>query len=265
MTSDPLASTLFVGLVVVFGLLIGSFLNVVIWRVPRGESIVSPPSACPKCGKPITARDNVPVLSWMLLRGKCRNCQNPISSRYPIVELGTAVLFGLTALHFGPTWALPAYLYLAAISVALALIDLDVHRLPDAIVKPSYLVAAVLLALASWGEDDWPALLRAAIAGVILFAFYFLLVLVYPRGMGWGDVKLAGLLGLYLGWVGWGALVVGAFSAFLLGGVFSIGLLLSRRAGRKSGIPFGPWMIAGAIVGIAFGEQLWSTYLGVLG
>lgn len=264
-TADALAPVAFVGFVFVVGLLIGSFLNVVIWRVPRGESIVTPPSACPKCGKQISARDNIPVLSWLLLRGRCRNCRNPISARYPLVELGTAVLFALTAVRFGLDWPLPAYLYLAAISVALALIDLDVHRLPDAIVKPSYVVAVVLLALASWGVDDWPALGRAAIGGGILFAFYLLLVVLYPRGMGWGDVKLAGVLGLYLGWLGWGALVVGGFAAFLLGGIFSIGLLLTRRAGRKSGIPFGPWMLAGALVGVAFGEQLWNGYLNLLG
>ena len=261
---DPLV-LFFVGFSALLGLVIGSFLNVVIWRVPRGESVAHPPSACPRCGTPIAARDNVPMLSWLLLRGKCRTCRAPISPRYPLVEAGTAVFFGLVALEFGASWALPAYLYLAAISVALALIDLDVHRLPDAIVKPSYIVAVVLLAVASWGEADWPALLHAAIAGAALFAFYFVLVLVYPRGMGWGDVKLAGVLGLYLGWLGWGALVIGAFAAFLLGGLFSIGLLLSRRAGRKSGIPFGPWMLAGAWVGIAFGEPLWSGYLNILG
>ncbi|WP_421733819.1 prepilin peptidase [Cellulomonas sp.] len=253
-----------IGFCVVLGLLIGSFLNVVIWRVPRGESIVRPPSACPKCGKEISARDNIPVLSWLLLRGRCRSCHDPISVRYPLVEAGTAALFGLVAVRFGESWAIPAYLYLAAISVALGLIDLDVRRLPDAIVKPSYVVALVLLAGASLGEQDWPALLRAVVAGVVLFAFYFTLVLVRPGGMGWGDVKLAGVLGLYLGWIGWGALVVGGFAAFLLGGLYSIGLLLARRADRKSSVPFGPWMLGGALLGVAVGEQLWSAYLGVL-
>lgn len=251
----------FVGVVSVVGLLVGSFLNVVIWRVPRGESIVSPPSACPRCGTRIAPYDNVPVVSWLVLRGRCRTCRAPISARYPLVELVTAVLFGLVAWHFGVTWATLAYAYLAAVSVALALIDLDVRRLPDAIVLPSYPVAAVLLTLASWGAGDWGALLRAAVAGVTLFAVYFVLLVVYPRGMGFGDVKLAGLLGLYLGWVGWGAVVVGAFGAFLLGGVYALVLLATRRAGRKQGIPFGPWMLLGAAVGIAVGEQIWSAYL----
>ncbi|WP_246056552.1 prepilin peptidase [Cellulomonas cellasea] len=250
-----------------FGAAIGSFLNVVVWRVPRRESVVHPPSACPACGHEIRPRDNVPVVSWLLLRGRCRDCAAPISARYPLVEAGTAVLFALTAAWLGPSWALPAFLYLAAVAVALALIDLDTHRLPNAIVLPSYPVAAVLLALASanpGGASDWPALLRAAIGCAVLYAVYFLLVLVYPAGMGFGDVKLAGVLGLYLGWVGWGALVVGWFAAFVLGGVFGVALLLSGRAGRKTGIPFGPWMLVGAAVGLLAGEPLLDAYLDLL-
>ncbi len=254
-----------VAVAVVVGLVIGSFLNVVVWRVPRGESVVRPPSACPACGHEIRARDNVPVVSWLLLRGRCRDCSAPISARYPLVEAGTGLLFGLTAWWAGPTWVLPALLYLAAISVALTLIDLDVRKLPNVIVLPAYPVAAALLALASWnpgGAADWGALIRALIGCAVLYAFYFLLVFVYPAGMGFGDVKLAGVLGLYLGWFGWGALVVGGFAAFVFGGVYSIGLLVLRRAGRKSGIPFGPWMLLGAAAGIVWGESLWSAYLG---
>ena len=253
--------------VAAFGLLIGSFLNVVIWRVPRGESIVRPPSACPVCGQAIRRRDNLPVISWLWLRARCRDCRTPISARYPLVEAGTALTFLAVFLQFGVAWAVPAYLYLAAIAVALALIDLDVHRLPDAIVLPAYPVAIVLLGLASWspgGVSDWSALVRALIGGAALFAFYFVLAVAYPAGMGFGDVKLAGVLGLYLAWIGWGALVIGAFAAFLVGGVFSIGLLVAGKATRKSGIPFGPWMLAGAAIGIGAGEQLWSAYLSVL-
>lgn len=251
------------------GLAVGSFLNVVIWRVPRGESIVHPPSACPRCGTRIRARDNIPVLSWLILRGRCRDCGEPISRRYPAVELVTGVLFALVAVRFdtlGPqAWALPAFLYLAAIGVALALIDLDVHRLPNAIVLPSYPVSIVLLAVASIGMGDLWALVRAAVGGAALFAFYFVLALVQPKGMGFGDVKLAGVLGLNLAWLGWGALGVGAFAAFLIGGVCGILLMALRRAGRKSGIPFGPSMLAGAAVGVFFGEQLADAYLGLVG
>lgn len=251
-------------IVAVFGLLIGSFLNVVIWRVPRGESFVSPPSACPACRARIKPQDNVPVVSWLLLRGRCRSCGEPISRRYPLVEAATAVVFALTFWRFGLSAALPAYLYLAAIGVALFMIDIDVKRLPNRIVLPAYVALPVLLALASWGTGDWGALLRAGIGGAILYGFYFVAMVIYPSGMGFGDVKLAGVLGMALGWVGWGALVIGAFGAFVLGGVFSVGLLALKKADRKSGIPFGPWMLLGAAVGLAWGEGLWSAYLGLM-
>ena len=256
-----------VTIVAIFGLMIGSFLNVVIWRVPRGESIVSPPSACPRCGHEIRPRDNLPVIGWLILRGRCRDCGNPISARYPLVELATGVLFAVTALLTGLSWLLPAMLYLVAIGIALALIDIDTKRLPNAIVLPSYVVGAVLLALASanpGGESDWGAFVRALIGAAAMFTVYFLLLLIYPAGMGFGDVKLSGVLGLYLAWFGWGSLVVGWFAAYLLGGVFSIGLLLVHRANRKSGIPFGPWMLLGAAVGILFGQQLTDWYAGML-
>lgn len=256
-----------VAMVGVLGLLIGSFLNVVVWRVPRGESVAHPPSACPHCGHVIRRRDNVPVVSWLVLRGRCRDCGAAISPRYPLVEAGTGVLFALTAWWAGPDWILPALLYLAAISVALALIDLDTRRLPDAIVLPSYPAALALLALASWnpgGDSDWASYVRALAGGGILFAVYFVTVLVYPAGMGFGDVKLAGVLGLYLGWFGWGALFVGWFAAFLLGGLYAVGLLLAGRAGRKTGVPFGPWMLLGAAIGIVVGQSVTDWYLGVL-
>ena len=251
------------------GLAVGSFINVVVWRVPRGQSVVHPPSACPKCRRPIRARDNVPVLSWLALSGRCRDCAEPISARYPLVESVTAALFVALAFRFDvlgtQALALPAFLFLGAIGVALALIDLDTHRLPNAIVLPAYPVALALLGVATVGSVNPDAIVRALVGGAAMFAFYFILAVAVPRGMGFGDVKLAGVLGLYLGWLGWGTLVVGGFAAFVLGGVFSIVLLLMRRAGRGSGIPFGPWMLAGAGIGIFFGEQLAGAYLALIG
>jgi leader peptidase (prepilin peptidase) / N-methyltransferase len=246
------------------GLLVGSFLNVVIWRVPRGESVVSPPSHCPGCGEAVRARDNVPVLGWLLLRGRCRDCGEPISSRYPLVELATAALFALMAWRPGATWELPAFLYLAAVTVALTMIDIDVHRLPDAIVLPSYAVGALLLLLPAMAEGEWHAYLRALLGAAVLFGVYFVLVLVHPAGMGFGDVKLAGVLGLYLGWLGWGQLAVGGFLGFLLGGVWGVALLAAGRAGRKSAIPFGPFMLAGALLAVWFGAGLVDAYLDLL-
>ncbi len=246
------------------GLVIGSFLNVVIWRVPRGESVVQPPSACPSCGHAVRPHDNVPVLSWLLLRGRCRDCGASISGRYPLVEALTGVLFALTGWYVGPSWDLPAYLYLVAIGVALAAIDMDVHRLPDVITLPSYPVVAALLAVGAAPDGEWGAYGRALLCGLLLLAFYLVLVLVYPRGMGLGDVKLAGLLGMYLGWVGWGAFAVGAFGAFVVGGLYSSVLLMTGRAGRRSSIPFGPWMLVGTALGVAVGQPVWQAYLDVV-
>jgi leader peptidase (prepilin peptidase)/N-methyltransferase len=263
----------------VFGLLIGSFLNVVIYRVPLKKSIVSPPSACGNCGHPIRWYDNIPLLSWALLRGRCRDCGSRISIRYPLVELGSALFFVVVALLFVPpivhattlpmVWggvlALVAYLYLAAISVALALIDLDTRRLPNAIVMPAYLVGAVLLASSSVLAADFTSLLGAAVGCVALGLVYFLMAVISPGGMGFGDVKLAGALGLFLGWLGWGTLAVGAIMAFLLGGIFGVILILARRGGRKTAIPFGPWMLLGAWIGIVGGEPIWAGYLSLFG
>ena len=184
-----------------------------------------------------------------------------ISARYPLVEALTAVLCALVALQFGVSWALPAYLVLVFLTVALTFIDIDTHTLPNVIVLPAYPVMIALLVVASAGTGDWWALGRALISGALLWVFYFVLAIAWPGGMGFGDVKLAGVVGLSLGWLGWGALVVGGFGAFILGGVLSGVLIALGRVGRKDGLPFGPCLLAGAFVGVFFGERLWSLYL----
>jgi leader peptidase (prepilin peptidase) / N-methyltransferase len=259
---------LLIGLAGVLGAAVGSFLNVVVHRVPAGLSVVRPASACPRCGSAIRRRDNVPVLSWLLLRGRCRDCGEPISVRYPLVEAATAALFAGVVVRFlvveeRPA-AIPVWLYLAAIGVALALIDLEHKRLPNAIVLPSYVVVAVLLVLGSWLEGDWGSMLRALVGGVGLWLLYFLLMLVWAGGMGYGDVKLAGLLGGALAWLGWGTFATGAFGAFLVGGVVSVVLMAAGRARLKTGIPFGPWIVVGAFLAVAVGQQAWDAYLGLL-
>jgi leader peptidase (prepilin peptidase)/N-methyltransferase len=200
-------------------------------------------------------------VSWLLLRGRCRDCGTGISVRYPLVEAGTGAVFGVLALAIGLEPELPAFLYLGAVGVALAMIDIDVKRLPNAIVLPSYPVAAALLTVAAAVDGRWDDLLRAGLGMVALYAFYFLLALVYPAGMGFGDVKLAGVLGLYLGWLGWAEVITGGFLGFLFGGVVGGGLVLVRRAGRKSMLPFGPFMLAGAFVAILWGGALADLYL----
>ncbi|RSM51805.1 prepilin peptidase [Actinoplanes sp. ATCC 53533] len=251
------------GLVGLLGLAVGSFLNVVIHRVPRGESLVRPGSHCPHCGNEVRNRHNIPVLGWLLLRGRCADCQAPISARYPLVEAGTAALFVAVAARFGWSWELPAYLYLAAVSIALAAIDLDVLRLPDQIVRPSYAVALVLLVPTAIFEHNGEAVLRGLLAAAALYAFYWLLALV-PRGMGGGDVKLAPLLGFYLGWLGWGSVAVGAFAGFLLGGVVGMLLMLFKLANRKSRIPFGPYMLAGTFLAVFAAAPVADWYASLL-
>ena len=272
------ALTLFGTLSAALGLALGSFLNVVVHRVPAGLSVVSPASACPRCAHPIRRRDNVPVLSWLALRGRCRDCATPISVRYPLVEAATAVLFVLVVVRFLPAGTpagtvsaagllvlLAALLTAMAGSVALTLIDLDTHRLPNRIVLPAYPVLLVLLTLSSVLTGEWGALLRGLVGMAVLGGVYLLLALAVPRGMGLGDVKLAGVLGLVLAYLGWGPLAVGAFAGFLLGGTFGIVLLVVGRARRSTGIPFGPWMLLGAWVGAFAGGPIWDAYLRLLG
>lgn len=248
----------------VLGLAVGSFLNVVIHRVPRGESLLRPGSHCPGCRAPVKPRHNIPVLGWLLLRARCAACRGPISARYPLVEAGTAALFVAVAARFGLSPALPAYLYLAAIAVALALIDVDVRRLPDAIVLPSYLAGAALLVPPLVVEADWAAAGRAVLAAAALWSFYLGLSLLHRGGLGFGDVKLAGLLGLFLGWLGWGWVLVGAFAGFLLGGLYGAALLLARRADRRTAVPFGPAMLAGALLALFVAAPVMHWYGGLL-
>jgi leader peptidase (prepilin peptidase)/N-methyltransferase len=243
----------------VLGLAIGSFLNVVVHRVPLGVSVVSPPSRCPSCGSGIRARHNVPVAGWLLLRGRCADCATSIPLRYPLVELLTGALFVLVAwrsLQLGQQAALPALLVFTAVGVALSGIDLATRRLPDVLVLPAYPVLAVLVAGACALRSDWDPLFRAGLGAVVLFAFFFALAAVSPRSMGFGDVKLAGVIGLVLGYFSWWTLIAGAFAGFLLGAVVGVGLMLAGTAGRKTAIPFGPFMIAGALLALWIGNAV---------
>ena len=240
------------------GVNIGSFLNVVAHRLPRGESVVSPPSACPDCGTGIRARHNVPVLGWLVLRGRCYDCGTPISPRYPLVEAGTGLLFLLAAIRLADEpWLLPAFLAFAATGVVLAVIDLDVRRLPNAIVLPSYGVLGALLAL----DRDGQALVRAGLGAAALFAFFFVVAVAVPGGMGFGDVKLAGLVGGMTAYLSWGALLTGAFLGFLLGAVAGVLLVVGGREGRKGAVPFGPFMVLGAWAAILGASHLGDHYL----
>jgi leader peptidase (prepilin peptidase) / N-methyltransferase len=234
------------------GLLVGSFLNVVAYRVPLGESVVSPRSRCPSCETPITPRDNVPVLSWLILRGRCRHCGAAISARYPLIEAFTGVAFAAVVLAVGVEGELALYLPFTALLIAVAAIDLEHRIVPNRLLAP-----AAVWAVVAWAVVDLDFLPEALGAGVGAFTFLLLAALAYPAGMGMGDVKLAGVMGLYLGLSVIPALLV----AFLTGAVVGIAMIARQgAAARKQGVPFAPFMALGGLVGVLAGSELISLY-----
>jgi leader peptidase (prepilin peptidase) / N-methyltransferase len=238
------------------GLAIGSFLNVVIYRVPRDESIMTPRSHCPTCAAPIKEYDNIPVLSWLVLRGKCRQCHAPISPRYIVVELATGGLFAGLAARMGYAWELPAFLVFLAALLALSCIDLERLILPKRIVYPSLVIVTLLLVLASGATHDWNRLEVGAICGAAWFVFFFAMNFASPRILGFGDVRLAPLLGLALGWLGWRYVVLGFFAANFIGLVIGLALIAARQMKRDQPIPFGIFLAAGAALAIYAGPEI---------
>jgi leader peptidase (prepilin peptidase)/N-methyltransferase len=249
---------MFFGIVVAAlgGLISGSFLNVVAWRLPRGESLVTPGSRCPSCEHPISPRDLIPVVGWWRLHGRCRECGEPISRRYPLVEAGTGLLFVLiVAVHHDDSTRLWLGLAMVCFLVPLALIDLDTRLLPNKITLPAAVVAVVLGTLLD-PSGEVERLLAGAAAG----GFFLLTALAYPRGMGLGDVKLAAVLGLFLGREVAAALLIG------LGAGVVVGLAIMKRKGvsegRKTAVPFGPFLALGGVAALLVGEAMVDAYVG---
>jgi leader peptidase (prepilin peptidase)/N-methyltransferase len=239
-----------------FGLLIGSFLNVVAYRLPRGESLATPGSHCPSCDAPVRAYDNIPLLSWLLLRGRCRGCSEPIASRYPIVEALTAALFAAVAVvHANDTTMLVLGLVLVAFLVPIALIDLDHRIIPNKLTLPAAVLGLVLGTVLDPGGE-----VERIIAGVAAGAVLALPSLLHPKGMGMGDAKLVAVLGLYLG----AAVAPAFFVAFVVGTAVGVVVMIRKgmAAGRKTAIPFGPFLALGGIVGVLAGDPIVQRYLG---
>lgn len=235
------------------GLAIGSFLNVVIHRLPLHQSVVTPSSHCPRCETPLRGRDNVPVASWVVLRGRCRHCAQPISARYPLVEVGTAAMFAALAVRLGPSWVLPAYAVCFAWLLALSLIHLDHGLLPARILHAALVCSGALLVVAAWAEHRWGDLGRAAVAAGAAAGSVGLLRLVHPGGIGSGDVRLSLLVGAHLGFLGSLHLVVGIVAAGLLRAATG---LVARATGRRDAtgpIPLGPFLALGGLVAVLFG------------
>jgi leader peptidase (prepilin peptidase)/N-methyltransferase len=260
-----LPTEVFVTTAGVLGLLVGSFLNVVIHRVPAGLSLVRPGSACPACAHPVRAHDNVPVLSWLLLRGRCRDCAAPIPWRYPAVELATAALFVAVAGRFGPTPYTGAVLAVSATGVALFMIDLDHRRLPFALTGFALVATVTGLAAAAvaGGIAPLPTALASACAWLAVYGGIWLATA--GRGMGLGDVALAPVLGLALGWLGWGSSLVGLLAGFVVGAAVGLVLLATGRVAGRSRVPHGPFLLSGAGIGLFAGPVLWEGYLSLVG
>jgi leader peptidase (prepilin peptidase)/N-methyltransferase len=241
-------------IVVIFGLIIGSFLNVVIARLPEGQSLWRPRSACPGCGATIAWHDNIPVLSFVALGGRCRACRMSIAWRYPLTELATAGLFGLAYTVLGPTPELVAALILLAALVAITGIDLQRQLIPDVITLPGT-VAGVLANLVT-GHVTWLDSLIGIVTGGGVF---LVIILASAGGMGGGDMKLGAMLGAFLGWK---VALVAFFIAVVVGGLLAIVLMAAGIRGRKDPIPFGPFLAAGGVVGLLWGESIVRWYLG---
>jgi leader peptidase (prepilin peptidase) / N-methyltransferase len=236
------------------GLIIGSFLNVVAYRLPRGESLSKPRSRCPGCQAPVKPYDNIPVLSWLLLRGRCRHCARPISARYPLVELTTAVLYALVVVAKDEAVDIALGLILVTALIPITIIDLETRLIPNKITLPA--AVAALVAGLALDTDFVPEMLIAGAAG---FGFFFLAALAYPRGMGMGDVKLAGVMGLCLGRAVGPAIFIGLIAGVVAG--VAVIAQKGAREGRKTAVPFGPFLALGGIVGIFAGSALVDAYV----
>jgi leader peptidase (prepilin peptidase)/N-methyltransferase len=242
-----------------FGLVFGSFLTVVVHRVPTGESLVRPRSRCPSCGAQLRNTDNIPVVSWLLLRGRCRSCGAPISILYPLTELATGALFVGAALEFERIWLAALVAPFLGLMFALSVIDLRHRIIPNRIVYPCLVVVPAYLALGELADGGFRPL--DALIGFLSYGGGLLIVaLVSPRGMGMGDVKLAALIGMTLGALGLRYVAVAAGAAVALGGVVAI-VALAAGAGRKKAIPFGPFLAAGAVLSTFLAPQISAAYL----
>jgi leader peptidase (prepilin peptidase) / N-methyltransferase len=248
-----------VAIAVPYGLIIGSFLTVLVTRVPAGESIVAPRSRCPSCGTPITARDNVPVVSWLLLRGRCRSCGVRIPIRYPVMEIVTAALFAAAAIRYEDVWLLIAVSVFLGILLALSLIDLEHKILPNRIVYPSLIGFPAFLVVARLGGAPVD-LVHAAIGFFAYGGFLLVVAFISPAGMGMGDVKLAALIGLVVGAIDLPSVAVAGGLAIILGGIGAV-VALAMGKGRKAAVPFGPFLAAGAVLALFWGSAIADAYV----
>lgn len=246
----------------VLGAACGSFLNVVIHRVPRGGSLLRPPSSCPQCNAPIRALDNVPLVSYVLLGGRCRSCGARISARYPLVEVVTAALWAGAVLRFDPGEEAVFVAIAGGVLVAVTAIDFEHRRIPNVIVLPATAALSIWVLATAAVRGEWSIAIEAFGSAAAAFGLLFVLA-VATGGIGFGDVKLVWFVGLVTGRFGWRVTVVAIFGAFFVGGLVAAALLVSGRRGRKDAIPFGPSLAAGTLIGLYGGPELVSAWFGI--
>jgi leader peptidase (prepilin peptidase)/N-methyltransferase len=248
--------------VFLFGLVVGSFDNVAIYRIPEGITLWKPRSFCPHCGKTIVWHDNIPLLSFLLLRGRCRYCGGRISPRYPLVELTSGLLFLAVFAKVGFTWTaeLLPYLFMVTVLIIVSIIDFQSQIIPNKVMYPAIPIAIAAMGLVTLARGDHHVIIDSLIGLAVIGVPLALLALVYPKGMGMGDAKLAAFTGAILGWR---SELVGFFICVLLGAMVSVALMAAGKKGRKSRVPFGPFLAAGALAALFWGQALWDLYLGL--
>ena len=247
----------------ILGLLIGSFLNVCIYRIPRGESIAYPPSHCTTCGNNIVAYDLIPVISWIFLRGKCRSCGEKISARYALVELTTAMLFLLTYFQYGLSISLLRYLILIPFLVVIAMIDYDTMEVYTTTTWIAMGAGIVLLAVNFYLGQPLVTYIYGGLLGAGTISFIILMskLILGQEGMGWGDAEICGLCGVFLGFK---LTLMMMFFSFIIGGVVGVYLLWFKKKNGRSEMPFGPSIIMAALLTIIWGDKILNWYLGIL-
>ncbi len=240
--------------VIVLGLVFGSFNSVLVGRIPHRENI-NGRSKCPQCGVQLAARDNIPVLGYLMLAGKCRNCQNPISPRYVLLELATAAALFIPLFKFQGFFVIAAWESFIIFGIALIAIDLEHHRLPDLLTGPLFLSGIIFLGIDAAKNHHWSQFFHALVYGISACAIFYAIHVFSRGGMGMGDVKLAASMGLFSGYVSATAVYVSAMTGFALGSFVGVGLMIAKKATRKTAVPFGPFMIIGTVL------SLWITPL----
>jgi leader peptidase (prepilin peptidase) / N-methyltransferase len=259
------ASGVLIAFAVILGLIFGSFATVAAHRIPRRESFATGRSKCPRCGRTITALENIPVISYIVLRGRCRGCGESISIRYPLIELVTGILFGLSVWKFGLSAEAALFALFFWLLVVLSVIDLEHRLLPNRVVYPAFVIGWVAIIALALVRDHPGRLVDGAVGALVFGGFFFVVAFIFPAGMGGGDVKLGFVLGTFLGYLdGIGIVLIGMFLSFLLGSIIGVALVIFAGKGRKSTVPFGPFLALGSVIAVFVGRPLVDAYVRLL-